>query len=115
MKIVFITGKLAERALRETLGAMEAEFDYEVAVLKITVAALMTTPFILRSLPAPDCDLLMIPGLCRVEPEALEQSLGVKVEKGPKDLRDLPYYFGVEKKREGYGGKSMTPPACRSM
>ena len=32
MKIVFITGKLAERALRETLGAMEAEFDYEVFV-----------------------------------------------------------------------------------
>ncbi len=108
MKIVFITGKLAERALQETLGAMEAEFDYEVAVLKITVAALMTTPFILRSLPAPDCDLLMIPGLCRVEPEALEQSLGVKVEKGPKDLRDLPYYFGVEKKREGYGGHDLT-------
>lgn len=108
MKILFITGKLAERALKETLEGMEAEFDYEVAVLKITVAALMTTPFILRSLPTPHCDLLMIPGLSRVEPEALEHSLGVKVEKGPKDLRDLPYYFGIEKKREGYGGYDLT-------
>ncbi len=108
MRVLFITGKLAERALKATLGGMKAEFEYEVAVLKITVASLMTTPFILRSLSSPDCDLLMIPGLCRVEPEALEQSLGVKVEKGPKDLRDLPYYFGIEKKREGYGAHDLT-------
>ncbi len=108
MKILFVTGKLAERALKETLEGMEAEFEYEVVVLKITVAALMTTPFILRSLQSPNCDLLMIPGLCRVESEALGESLGVKVEKGPKDLRDLPYYFGVEKKREGYGAHDLT-------
>jgi dihydropteroate synthase-like protein len=108
MKILFVTGKLAERALRETLSGMGADFEYEVAALKITVAALMTTPFIARSLSSPQCDLVMIPGLCRVEPEALEQSLGAKVEKGPKDLRDLPYYFGVEKKREGYGAHDLT-------
>lgn len=88
MKILFITGKLAERALKETLAGMQADFDHEVAVLKISVAALMTTPFILHALRRPGCDLLMIPGLCRVEPHELEQALGVKVEKGPKDLRD---------------------------
>ena len=108
MKILFITGKLAERALKETLAGMEADFDHEVAVLKISVAALMTAPFILHSLRSPCADLVMIPGLCRVEPQELEQSLGVKVEKGPKDLRDIPYYFGVEKKREGYGEHDLT-------
>ncbi|MDE2484838.1 MAG: PTS mannitol transporter subunit IIABC [candidate division NC10 bacterium] len=108
MKILFITGKLAERALKETLAGMEADFEHEVAVLKISVASLMTTPFILHSLRSPSADLLMIPGLCRVEPHELEQSLGVKVEKGPKDLRDIPYYFGVEKKREGYGEHDLT-------
>ncbi|CBE67548.1 conserved protein of unknown function [Candidatus Methylomirabilis oxygeniifera] len=108
MKILFITGKLAERALKETLAGMQADFDHEVAVLKISVAALMTQPFILHALRSPSCDLLMIPGLCRVEPGELEQALGVKVEKGPKDLRDIPYYFGVEKKREGYGGHDLT-------
>lgn len=108
MKILFITGKLAGRALKETLASMEADFDHEVAVLKISVAALMTTPFILHALRSPSCDLLMIPGLCRVEPHELEQALGVKVEKGPKDLRDIPYYFGAEKKREGYGGHDLT-------
>ncbi|MBZ0168493.1 Pterin binding enzyme [Candidatus Methylomirabilis lanthanidiphila] len=108
MKILFITGKLAERALKETLAGMEADIEHEVAVLKISVAALMTTPFILHALRSPGCDLLMIPGLCRVEPHELEQALGVKVEKGPKDLRDIPYYFGAEKKREGYGAHDLT-------
>jgi dihydropteroate synthase-like protein len=108
MKILFITGKLAERALKETLAGMQAEFEHEVAALKISVAALMTTPFILHALRSPACDLLMIPGLCRVNTQELEQSLGVKVEKGPKDLRDIPYYFGAEKKREGYGGYDLT-------
>ncbi len=108
MKILFITGKLAARALKETLAGMQAEFEHEVAALKISVAALMTTPFILHALRSPACDLLMIPGLCRVNTQELEQSLGVKVEKGPKDLRDIPYYFGAEKKREGYGGHDLT-------
>lgn len=108
MKILFITGKLAERALKETLAGMQADFDHEVAVLKISVAALMTTPFILHALRRPGCDLLMIPGLCRVEPHELEQALGVKVEKGPKDLRDIPYYFGAGKTREGYGEYDLT-------
>jgi len=108
MKILFVTGKLAERALKETLAGMEADFDHEVAVLKISVAALMTMPFILHALRSPHADLVMIPGLCRVEPHELEQALGIKVEKGPKDLRDIPYYFGVEKKREGYGEHDLT-------
>src|SRR5574337_60814 len=108
MKTPLITGKLAERALKETLAGMAAEFEYEVTVLKISVAALMTQPFILHSLRPPCCVLLIIPGLCRVEPQELERSLGVKVEKGPKDLRDIPYYFGVEKKREGYGEHDLT-------
>lgn len=103
MKILFVTGKLAEKALRETLEGMRPDFEYEVAVLKITVAALMTTDFIRRFLKPPPCDLIMISGLCQAEPDALTEAFSIKVEKGPKDLRDLPYYFGVEKKREGYG------------
>jgi len=108
MKILFVTGKLAERALKETLAGMTAEFEHEVAVLKISVAALMTAPFILHALRPPHADLVMIPGLCRVDPHELEPALGVKVEKGPKDLRDIPYCFGVEKQREGYGEHDLT-------
>ena len=41
-RYLFVTGKLAAPALRETLRRAELPFDYDVAVMKITVAALMT-------------------------------------------------------------------------
>src|SRR2546422_8631650 len=40
----------SEPALRRTLAGMDATFAWEVAVMKITVAALMTTPWIARFL-----------------------------------------------------------------
>lgn len=103
MKILFVTGKLAANALTETLAGMRADFEYEVATLRITVAALMTTAFIQRNLRPKGADLIMLPGLCRVDAAALAERFGTRVEKGPKDLRDIPYHFGVERKREGYG------------
>ena len=45
-RYLFVTGKLAAPALRETLRRAELPFDYDVAVMKITVAALMTPDWI---------------------------------------------------------------------
>jgi len=103
MKILFVTGKLAEKALRETLEEMKPEFEYEVAALKISVAALMTTPFIIRNLQGVRCDQVLLSGMCVVDVGAIEEALGVKVEKGPKDLKDIPDFFGLKKKKIGYG------------
>ena len=65
-RVLFVTGKLAEPALRRTLAEMAPPFQADVAVLRITVAALMTTTWIARFLerPAGDTDLVLIPGLC---------------------------------------------------
>ena len=49
--ILFLTGKLAEKSLHKVLAEMPAEFEYQVAQLGITVAALMTPEFIARRLP----------------------------------------------------------------
>src|ERR1041385_3536994 len=49
-RVLFVTGKLAEPALRRTLAELAPDFAYDVAVLKITVAALMTAPWIARFL-----------------------------------------------------------------
>src|SRR4051812_20719659 len=53
--LLFVTGKLAEPALRRVLGelAPRAGFDFSVAVLPITVAALATAPWIARHLDVP--------------------------------------------------------------
>ncbi len=94
-RVLFVTGRLAEPALRRVLAEMAPPFSYDVAVLRITVAALMTTSWIARLLEVPDgTDVVLIPGLCEGDPAVIADRLGVRVEKGPKDVREIPQYFG---------------------
>ena len=103
-KVLFVTGRLAEPALRRVLEEMRPPFEAEVAVLKITVAALMTTPWIARFLEVtPGTDLILIPGLCEGEIEVLQERFGVRAEKGPKDLREIPRHFGQAAAARDYG------------
>jgi hypothetical protein len=102
--VSFVTGSLAEPALRRVLAEMAPPFAYDVAVLKITVAALMTTEWIGRTLTVPpDTDLVLIPGLCEGDPSVLASKVGVPVEKGPKDLREIPTHFGRVASARDYG------------
>jgi len=94
-RVVFVTGRLAEPALRRTLADMAPPFAYDVAVLKITVAALMTTEWISRFLAVPEgSDLVVVPGLCEGDVAMVEHVTGVRACKGPKDLREIPRFFG---------------------
>jgi dihydropteroate synthase-like protein len=101
---LFVTGRLAADALRRTLDKLELDFEYEVAVLGGSVAALMRTEWIARRLPvAGRFAQVMIPGLCRGDLGVIEAKVGVPVVRGPKDLKDLPAFFGQERVLEGYG------------
>ena len=103
-RVLFVTGRLAEPALRRTLDAMSPPFEYDLAVMRITVAALMTTQWIAKSLDVPPgTDLVLIPGLCEGDVGAIAAKFGVRTEKGPKDLRDIPQYFGQAALRREYG------------
>jgi dihydropteroate synthase-like protein len=103
-KVLFVTGRLAEPALRRVLEEMHPAFEAQVAVLKITVAALMTTPWIARFLEVPPgTELVLIPGLCEGDTSLLSDRFGVPVEKGPKDLREIPRYFGQAAATIDYG------------
>ncbi|HEY9515112.1 MAG TPA: DUF6513 domain-containing protein [Gemmatimonadaceae bacterium] len=102
--VLFVTGRLAEPALRRTLATMSPPFVHDVAVMHITVAALMTTPWIARSLEVPaGTDLVLIPGLSEGDVAAISEKFGVRAEKGPKDLREIPEYFGQAALRREYG------------
>ena len=103
--ILFVTGKLAEPSLRRVLGEMTESFSYDVAVMKITVAALMTTEWIAKFLEVPSgTDLVLIPGLCEGDPAVIAERHGVRVEKGPKDVREIPGHFGRAAAARDYGG-----------
>jgi dihydropteroate synthase-like protein len=96
--LLFVTGKLAEPALRRTLTdlAPAADFDFTIAVLPITVVALATTPWVARHLQVPEAiDRVILPGLVLGDLGCVDTG-GAAVERGPKDLRDLPEFFSAK-------------------
>lgn len=71
----------------------------------ITVAALMTSTWVARSLhPVAEATKVILPGYCLGDLACVEHRAGIPVERGPKDLRRLPEYFGgVGGRPEDYG------------
>lgn len=108
-QIHFVTGRLAAPALRGVLEqiAPAAGFDYSIDVLGITVAALMTPPWVARKLHVPaGTTRVVIPGYCHGDLQPVASVAGVPVERGPKDLRELPQFFG-QQARPDYGAHSI--------
>ena len=95
-KILFLTGKLAERSLHRVLESMQpTDFDYEVRQVGASVAALMTPKLIQKRLELPPgIDRILLPGRVRGDLKPLEAQFGVPVERGPDELKDIPTYFG---------------------
>ena len=105
--IHFVTGKLSEHALRNMLERLAKQLGFKptVQVLKITVAALMTTDWIAPRIEVPEgTDCVVIPGLCKGNMKLLEEKAGVPVERGPEDCRRLDEWFGQKRQDlDGYG------------
>jgi dihydropteroate synthase-like protein len=103
-RYLFVTGRLAARSLSNTLQGMSPNFEFKVATLPISVAALMDTRFVARHLTdAMDCDKVVIPGLCKGDLSLVVSKVGVDVVRGPKGLKDIPGWFGMEHIIMGYG------------
>jgi len=101
-KLLFLTGKLAEPSLHKVLGEMASlPFEYRVHQLGLSVAALMTDKMIARRITADiiqDCDQIIVPGRCRGDLDALSKQFDVEIIRGPEEVKDLPLFFGRERK-----------------
>ena len=109
-KIHFVTGRLAEPALRSILaqiasGANPAnEIAYSIDVLPITVAALMTPKWIAKHIDiAPGTDRIILPGYCEGDLTPLKEITDLPIAIGPKDLRRLPEFFGQKAIKDSFG------------
>ena len=97
--LLFLTGRLAQPALERVLSAMATSegaqpFTWETREIGLQVAALMTADMVRRRLQPPvAADRVILPGRCRGDVEALSQHLGVPVQRGPEELKDLPRFF----------------------
>ena len=104
---LFVTGRLAEQALRRLLDDMAPRIGlrFEVAVLPISVVALASVNWIARHLTIPEgVARIIVPGLCRGDLSDLQTLTTARVERGPDDLRDLPEFFRTSTdSRSGYG------------
>jgi dihydropteroate synthase-like protein len=103
-RYLFVTGKLAAPSLQDTTARLPEDFECEIAVLPITVAALMDTRFVAKHLDSTrGCDVIMIPGLCKGDLSIISEKFGLQTLRGPKTLKDLPAFFGQESRLDGYG------------
>ncbi|MFN5707507.1 MAG: DUF6513 domain-containing protein, partial [Planctomycetota bacterium] len=95
-QIHFVTGRLAEPALREIVGRLAERigFGFTVQVMPITVAALLTPHWMASRLEVPPgTTRILLPGFCAGDLRPLQDRTEVPIELGPKDLRDLPAFF----------------------
>ncbi len=104
--IHFVTGRLAEHSLRAVLAelAPRAGLEYSVEVLNITVAALMTPEWVAPRVHVPaGTTRVLLPGYCEGDLAPVAAAAGVPVERGPRDLRRLPEFFGERPSIANYG------------
>ena len=101
-KLLFLTGKLAEKSLHKVLQEVTANaktpaFKYRIEQIGVSVAALMTPEMITRRLKSTgEANKMILPGLCQGDLSQLHRQYGIPVERGPDDLKDLPQYFGQQ-------------------
>ncbi len=108
--ILFLTGRLAQPSVERVLASIDAPpFTWEVRELGLQVAALMTAEMIRRRLAVPvmtaaaatgaepgaprRVDRIIVPGRCRGDIDALAQQVGIPVQRGPEEVKDLPQFF----------------------
>ena len=105
-KIHFTTGRLARAALESVLVdlAPQAGFEYSIQTLPITVAALLTPQWIAPRLEIPaGTTKIILPGYCDSDLSPLRAVTDIPISIGPKDLRQLPEFFGQKPNRDGFG------------
>ncbi|KPU62640.1 dihydropteroate synthase [Thermococcus sp. EP1] len=104
MKILLVTGKIAEPLVRQYGKGCD------VFVCPVSVAAFLTPRMItnyLKQAKIKNYDLIMVPGLVKGSTQEIEEALGIPTFKGPKYAYDIPQT--LEALRNGFKLSKETP------
>ena len=91
MKILLITGKIAEDSLRRYASVSSHEVD--VHALPVSVAAFITPEYAAREMSQPwvsGYDMILVPGTVRGDVSSIEDATGVPTFKGPTHASEVP-------------------------
>lgn len=109
MKVLLITGKLAQDAVKKY--AKQSSVKTEVFALNVQVAAFLNPQTIIQALKTKslkDINMILVPGLSQGNTSTITQTFDVPTFKGPKYAADLPVILNMLHKVQ----LSMTVPAC---
>jgi len=99
LKILLLTGRLAEPEVRDAARACPSSYDLEVLVMPLDVAALATprsiASFLKGRIRPGDYDLIMVSGAVEGSLKVVEEAVGVRTVKGPKHAVDIPLLLSV--------------------
>ncbi|TWT76369.1 hypothetical protein CA13_68630 [Planctomycetes bacterium CA13] len=93
----FVTGKLAEPMVRETVDRLAKQFGfaYSIGVMPITVAALITPKWLIRHLNPPSIAThVVVSGHLDTGHNELDSQVQIPVIYGPNDCREMAAVFG---------------------
>ncbi|MGA0593697.1 DUF6513 domain-containing protein [Enterovirga sp. CN4-39] len=95
--MALVTGHLARARLEKLAASLPPErFMCSVVDAGVKVAALMTEEIIRRRVVIPEgTHRVLLPGRCRADLAALSDHFGVRVERGPDEIVDLPTHLGL--------------------
>jgi len=87
VRILLVTGKLAEKEVRRVADGLA-----DVLVLDVEVASFITPKLLEKALERrkEKWDLILIPGYCSGDFSHLEKKFGALIRKGPKSALDIP-------------------------
>lgn len=99
--LVLVTGRMALPGLKRMMSAIDPkDFTYEIRVLNIEIAAWLTAEKIIEEFGSTKgVDLILIPGKTIGSEETIEDSLKVKVMRGPGCYSEMPIFLeetGIE-------------------
>lgn len=105
MKVLLVTGRLAESLVKESAQGFAQDAD--VLVLDTDVAAFITPEMLLQAGPR-GYDLILVPGAVTADFSRAEETLGSRIRLGPKHAADVGFVL----KHIGDVDLSRTVPAC---